>query len=355
MVTRRFSLKTLLGISILFVCSLAYTQAVSFASVSPLYLPVVFSPAVPPSDPVLLSIDNADMNSQYNVNWTSSSNITGFLLEEATEPSFSNARLVYSGLVPNWAVPNEGKTPSTYYYRVKAQYNNLESNYSDTQSITIYPLYVGLSLKWAGSGYIRGSEYHNIGYHQDTTVTGLTSGSIGNVHNSAWYDPNPLYIDPDIWDSFYDLVTGEFKSSSSPADPSRKWGEPWFLPYDFSLSDGQISYIDGIEFLATGPHQGVTAFGIPYSYWEMTNQQEFLFWDGGGDWTQRVSAGHIILRYDAGISRLQTYSDVKRSDFFQGNPTNDTVQYVTQLTAASSFSNGNSRVDIDTDFGMIKV
>jgi len=133
-----------------------------------------------------------------------------------------------------------------------------------------------------------------------------------------------------------------------PANPSRKWGEPWFWPYDFSLSDGQVAYIDGIGFLVTGPHQGVTAFGKPYSYWEMTNQQEFLFYDGGGDWTQRVYAGHIILRYDAAASRLQTYSNVKRTEFFQGNPTNNTVQYIVQLIAADSFPKGNVRVNIET-------
>jgi hypothetical protein len=62
-----------------------------------------------------------------------------------------------------------------------------------------------------------------------------------------------------------------------------------------------------------------------------------LYWDGGGDWKQYVYPGDIVLRYDAGDTRLELYSNDLQHDFYQGDPTSDTVQYIINLTAANSF------------------
>lgn len=312
------------------------------------FLPLILRTWPPiPSAPQLYSVDNADQNQFYSVNWSSTDFSEMYVLEEATDSSFLTSREVYSGNGTTWSVPYPGKTPNTYYYRVKALNAWGDSNWSNVNSVIIHPLFVGLQLRWDGNGYIRGSEYRDVGSHKTKNLDGLTDADTIRVRNYNWYDPNPYNFPAETWDSFYSVTTGHFRSSSAPDDPSWKWGYYWILPNDVMFFNGQTAIIDGQAFIVSGPHSGYTAFGIPVQYWRLVNRDRFLFWDGGGSWTQYVHAGDITLHYDAGNTRLLLHNNTLRREYYNGQISGDTVQYITNLTSANSFAiNNNAAVEI---------
>jgi len=305
------------------------------ASIVPIriYLPLVINP---PKTPTLNPINNQDQDNYFTVTWQNNGIGETYILEESIDPSFSNPIRVYQGPSLTWAVPDTGKLPATYYYRAKATGATGESGWSDTQSVTIYPLFVGLSVRWDGAGYVRGYYYYDIGWHGERVLDMLTEPDTIRSNNHNWYDPDPLGFGPEYYYSYYSVTTGQWKASSIPGDPSWKWGYSWKLDYDSQFTNGENVTINGQKFTVTGPHAGYTTWGKTIWYWEFVNQDKFLIWDGGGDWKQYVHAGDAILRYDAGNSLLLIYDNILRRYYYQGGLTSDTVQYIINLTSANS-------------------
>jgi len=303
------------------------------------WLPMVFNRWPPiPYKPTLNAIANADADNNYTVYWTEQPSHLAdtYRLQEATDPAFTtNLRDVCTTWQQSCDV--NGKLPGRYYYRVQGYNGWGYGEWSNIQNVVIYPLFVGLNLRWDGAGYIRVEEYYDVGTHVTRDLNGLTDADTIRSHNQYWYDPNPKNWESDTWDSFYSVSTGYFKSSSVPGDPSWKWGNPWILPYDWNFSNGQIFLIEGQAFLVTGPHSGYTAFGKPVQYWRLVNRDTFLYWDAGGAWRQYVHPGDITLWYDAGNTRLCLHTDTLRRYYYQGNLTSYTVQYIDNLTASNSF------------------
>ncbi len=270
------------------------------------------------------------------MSWSTASFANAYRLQEATDPNFSNVTLIYDGNGLTWTTPDPGKIPGTYYYRVQSYNVFGSSDWSAPRSVTIYPLFVGLNLRWDGNGYIRGSEYADVGYHETSIFDALTESDTIRSNSHAWYNPNPYGWEDGYWTSYYSVLTGVWKGSSSPGDPSWKWGYNWFLSYGLQLSNNMTVFIDNQAFTVTGPYTGITTWGRTIQYWQFVNQNRFLFWDDGGDWKQYVHVGEAILRYDAGSSRLLLYSNIKRRWYYQGQLTQDSVQYIENFTAASS-------------------
>ncbi len=305
---------------------------------SQIYLPLVIKRWPPiPYTPRLDSIGNVDQDNYYTVSWTNADLAQTYILEEATNSNFSDSQIVYQGSSLSWTVPSTGKTPDNYYYRVKAHNSWGDSPWSNLRTVTIYPLFVGLQLRWDGNGYIRGSEYADMGTHLQRKLNGLTDADTIRSHNYHWYSPNPYDWDSETWDAYYSATSGYFKSSSVPDDPTWKWRSPWILPYDWQFFNGQTVSIDGQAFIVSGPHSGYTAFGRLVQYWKLVNRDKFLYWNGGGSWTQYVHPGDITLHYEAGETRLLLYSSIFRRYYYNGQITSDTVQYVQNLTSANSF------------------
>lgn len=318
--------------------SLGYTADITSTSAYTTYLSLVMKRWPPiPRAPVLRPIDNADQDNYYTVRWERVDLASTYILEEAMNASFSDAQVVFQGAILSWTVPGPGRTPATYYYRAKARNSWGDSPWSNVQMVAVCPLFVGLQLRWDGNGYLRGSWYYDIGNHCTRDLNGLTDADTIRSHNYSWYAPNPLDFDSETWDSYYSISTGYFRSSSIPGDPSWKWGHPWVLPYDWQFSNGQTFWLDGQAFAVSGPHSGYTTWGQAVQYWQLVNKNKFLYWDGGGDWKQYVHSGGITLRYDAGSTRLLLHSDVLRRYYYKGERTNDTVQYITNLTSANVF------------------
>jgi hypothetical protein len=106
---------------------------------SNIFLPLVLKiPSPPPPAPVLNPISNPDGDGSYTVEWQNVGLAESYILEEATNANFIPASIVYQGTGTSFATSNQPE--GTYYYRVKATNNAGDSDWSNTQSVTVQSL-----------------------------------------------------------------------------------------------------------------------------------------------------------------------------------------------------------------------
>jgi hypothetical protein len=301
------------------------------------YLPVTINFWTPIlTVPVIDPIDNSDQDNAFVVSWKNPGVGGTYILEESMDPAFPSPNVAYQGLALSWETPTGSKVPGTYYFRVKTSTQYGESAWSEVQSVRIYPLFIGLQVRYDGMGYYRGSESDDIGFHETIALDALTDADTIQAQFHAWYDPNPFDIEDGVETDYYSVTTGQWLASNATEDPSWKWGYSWKLAYNSTFANGSTVTIDGQKFTVTGSHTGYTTYGKAISYLEFVNQNKFLYWDNGGDWKQYVHAGEATLRYDAGTSGLLIYDNVRRHYYYQGDDFGDTIQYISNLTAANS-------------------
>lgn len=291
-----------------------------------------------PAAPVLSPIDNSDLDNAFQINWSVPQDAGLYVFQEASDPGFVNVSTAWD--IPNTSWNATNKVPATYYYRVASFNSYGVGPWSNVQSVTVYPLFVGLQFRYDGNGYIRTSQSFDVGTHTTHNFDLKTDVDIIRDSGRDWYDPDPQAWGSSTWTSYYSASTGDWQSSTSTGDPAWKWGYPWKTDYGSEFSNGQ-AYVGGQPFSVTGPHAGVTAFGVSMNYWEMTNTTAIVLWDGGAGWTQVLEPGTVVLRYDAGPSRLMLYSDLLRRYYYNGAAQTQTVRYTEVLTAVSFF-NGHS-------------
>jgi uncharacterized repeat protein (TIGR01451 family) len=112
--------------------------ATTTVAIPTVYIPLILKRWPPiPDTPVLNRIDNADQDNTYTVTWREADLATTYVLEEATNTSFSDTQEVYQGAGLSWTVPSPGKTLGTYYYRVKARNAWGDSAWSDVRSAVV--------------------------------------------------------------------------------------------------------------------------------------------------------------------------------------------------------------------------
>jgi uncharacterized repeat protein (TIGR02543 family) len=100
------------------------------------YLPMIINRWPPtPGVPSLNPIDNADGNGSYTISWSASSDAETYVLQEATNSSFSDATIIYSGPSTSHAV--SGRGAARYYYRVKARNIWTESGWSNVRQVDV--------------------------------------------------------------------------------------------------------------------------------------------------------------------------------------------------------------------------
>jgi hypothetical protein len=101
-------------------------------------LPVVMKRWPPiPDIPVLNAINNADGDGYYTVSWSTAYLANTYVLEDDDNAAFSSPTQRYSGYGTSWSA--SGKTPGTYYYRVKARNSWGDSGWSTIRSVTVLP------------------------------------------------------------------------------------------------------------------------------------------------------------------------------------------------------------------------
>jgi murein DD-endopeptidase MepM/ murein hydrolase activator NlpD len=99
------------------------------------YLPLAMAYWPPiPSAPVLNAIETTGVDS-YSVSWTSVDLAETYVLQEATDLSFTRVVTRYAGADTSWTA--EGKPMGTYTYRVKAVNALGESGWSNAQQIAL--------------------------------------------------------------------------------------------------------------------------------------------------------------------------------------------------------------------------
>jgi hypothetical protein len=101
------------------------------------YLPVIFTPNVPPAAPVLNEINNADNDGNYSVSWSAVAGADSYLLQEDDNAAFSSPESPYTGFGTVWNA--SGKAVGTYFYRVKARNPTGDSGWSNIRSVTVFP------------------------------------------------------------------------------------------------------------------------------------------------------------------------------------------------------------------------
>ncbi|MHC5036833.1 MAG: hypothetical protein ACYTHM_05935, partial [Planctomycetota bacterium] len=72
----------------------------------------------PPAPPASITVPQTSATGNFQVSWTASTGATSYDLQEANNPGFNGATLVYQGANLNYNVT--GKTGGTWYYRVRA-------------------------------------------------------------------------------------------------------------------------------------------------------------------------------------------------------------------------------------------
>jgi hypothetical protein len=136
-----------------------------------------------PEVPVLSDIGDADGNGFYTVQWSAAARATSYILQEATNPDFTSPA-EYTRTDTSWPATN--KAPGTYYYRVRAAGPTGQSDWSNTQSVTVQRFRLDTGQLPAGQCTILRWDFDNIrsihvslGYGYDKVgVTGHGSAQV---------------------------------------------------------------------------------------------------------------------------------------------------------------------------------
>jgi hypothetical protein len=88
--------------------------------------------------PALNPIENADGRSSYNISWEAIGPGVSYTLQRDASPAFPTPVTVYTGT--NTTSRQSVSDLGTYYYRVKAADNGLESDWSSPQSVAVTQL-----------------------------------------------------------------------------------------------------------------------------------------------------------------------------------------------------------------------
>jgi hypothetical protein len=103
-----------------------------------------------PSPTTLDPIDNADGDGFYTVSWDVAEEADTYVLEQDDNAGFSSPTTVYNGVGTSWSVPEPGKRPRTYYYRVRGQNEWGYGLYSNVEAVTVLPFRVADTSLQAG-------------------------------------------------------------------------------------------------------------------------------------------------------------------------------------------------------------
>jgi len=165
------------------------------------FMPVVSKRWPPiPDTPVLNPISNADGDGAYAVTWGTAYLATSYVLQEDDNTAFSSPTQRYSGTGTAWNAA--GKSPGTYYYRVKAHNVWGDSGWSNTEPVTVAPptawAYVQndtggtLCYEVFGTGIGRKcfpGGVHLYGSFPAGTHTWSASAPCGSASGSLYYEP----------------------------------------------------------------------------------------------------------------------------------------------------------------------
>ena len=150
------------------------------------YLPLILSgwPTIPHA-PVLIPISNPDRDGSYTVEWGVAALAQSYILESATNATFTDASVVYQGTGTSHLVNNQ--SAGTYYYRVKATNNWGESGWSNDQSVVVGPPDAPVLSPISNSD---GDGDYAVSWN---AATGATSYTLEEDDSAAFSSPTTVY------------------------------------------------------------------------------------------------------------------------------------------------------------------
>lgn len=278
----------------------------------------------------LAPVDNGDYDNSYTLRWDGAAPGIEFVVEEAESADFAQARTLYRGEATAWTI--SGRRPGSYYYRVRPAVGTVDGPWSNSASVTIHPLFVGLRLSWQGVGTVTTQGVSaDIGYFWEEAAESADGSGTVTINGKQWFAPNPQAWPEESWSSRYDALTGLFVDSTLPPDPSAKWGNPWILPYALSLAGQKAVSVDGQVFDVSGPFDTQIVGGKSARYWRLVNRNRFLYWADGQGNAHYVEGGEAELWYDAGSTGLLLRQALKRHIYRNGIDSGDIIQYSLNL------------------------
>jgi hypothetical protein len=93
--------------------------------------------SAPPGTPLLLPVSNSDHDGSYQVEWAAVPGSAGYTLQEASDPSFSDLVVRYTG--PENKVIVSDQAAGIWHYRVRARLSGGESAWSTIQTAGVTP------------------------------------------------------------------------------------------------------------------------------------------------------------------------------------------------------------------------
>ena len=149
-------------------------------------LPAAGSPSLEP-------IDNADLNSDYVIDWSDVTGATGYVLEEDESSDFSSASVRYSG--PHSQVQVLQQDVGTWFYRVKAHNAGGDSGWSEVSSAT-----VTLLAPPAPELYAIDNPTHSGSFLVDWgDVEGVNAYELQEDDGEAFWTPQGIYYGADSY------------------------------------------------------------------------------------------------------------------------------------------------------------
>jgi parallel beta-helix repeat protein len=90
---------------------------------------------IPPKIPMLYELENISYDGNYTISWNKIPNIAGYILEEDISIMFDSPTEIFKDNATNLKI--KGKENGTYYYRLKAYHERLESDWSNIVNIVV--------------------------------------------------------------------------------------------------------------------------------------------------------------------------------------------------------------------------
>jgi hypothetical protein len=138
-------------------------------------LPLIAKNVGPPSNPPTLDpISNTGGDYEFKVSWSDVNLATRYTLDEATDSSFTDSRIVYSGSQTSAQI--SVSQTGTYYYRVQASNDFGETGWSNVVStqVTVAPPPCPQTGEWSGTTSQGTSIYFDISDSPSCRVENLT-------------------------------------------------------------------------------------------------------------------------------------------------------------------------------------
>ncbi len=139
--------------------------------------------------PTLDAISNSDQDGTYVLSWSSDSDATEYRLQEDDNADFTSPQSIYTGSNTQYTVTNQ--TVGTWYYRVQAANDQVESAWSNVQSTSVVPAPPALDpILNPGSTYTATSEY-TVTW---SAVAGATGYALQEALTATFTDPLVRYV-----------------------------------------------------------------------------------------------------------------------------------------------------------------